>query len=78
MPRPNVRVDVSVEDKPWNRGHQSVRTDSDGRFRITGLLAGISYAIYMEDAASSITGLAVRSGETRDLGDLRPDAKAAN
>ncbi len=78
MPRPNVRVDVSVEAKPWGRGHQSVRTDSDGRFRITGLLAGLSYALYMEDAPDRITGLAVRSGETRDLGDLRPDAKAAN
>ncbi len=78
MPRPNVRVDVSVDAKPWGRGHQSVRTDSDGRFRITGLLAGLSYALYMEDAPDRITGLAVRSGETRDLGDLRPDAKAAN
>ncbi len=77
MPRPNVKVDVSVEAKPWNRAHQRVHTDSDGRFRITGLLAGLSYALYMENAPDSITGLAVRSGETRDLGDLSPDTKVA-
>ena len=72
MPRPNVRVDVSVDAKPWGRGHQSVRTDSDGRFRITGLLAGLSYALYMEDAP----GPHHRPG--RALGrDARPGRPAA-
>jgi hypothetical protein len=75
MPRPNVRVFSSVDGKPFGRQHQNVHTDSDGRFRITGLLAGLSYILYIEDAPDRITGLAVRSGETRDLGDLTPDTK---
>jgi len=76
MPRPNVRVYVSIDAKPNGREHQNVRTDSDGRFRITGLLGGLSYAVYVEDTGNRITGLVVRSGETRDLGDLSPDTKA--
>jgi len=75
MPRPNVRVSVSVDAKPHGTHHQDARTDSDGRFRITGLRAGVSYVLEMQDATARVNGLLVRSGETRDLGDLRPDTK---
>ena len=77
MPRPNVRISVSVEAKPFARHHQDVRTDSDGRFRITGLLAGLSYSLHVPDAKDQVSGLTVRTGETRDLGDLGPETTIA-
>ena len=73
-PRPNVRVSSSVE---LGLAHQDTRTDADGRFRITGLLPGLSYGLYIENAPEGMTGLTVRSGEVKDLGDLRADNEAS-
>ncbi|AGA30567.1 hypothetical protein Sinac_6491 [Singulisphaera acidiphila DSM 18658] len=76
IPRPNVKVSASVEQKPVNWHHADTKTDSDGRFRITGLLTGLSYTLYAP-AAQEINGLIVRPGEARDLGDIGPDTRAS-
>jgi hypothetical protein len=70
-PRPNVGVSSSVQLRPIGLAHQQTRTDADGRFRITGLLPGLSYGLGVEYASEGMTDLTVRSGEVKDLGDLR-------
>jgi hypothetical protein len=49
-----------------------VRTDRDGRFRVEGLVPGVTYRI-ADGERNVISGdLSVKAGETKDLGDLRP------
>jgi hypothetical protein len=74
-PRPNVGVVAVVQvgvDSP-NPGRSEVRTDADGRFRIAGLIPGPSYIVATGDSAYRQTDITVRSGEVKDLGDLRTD-----
>ncbi|MGO9115913.1 MAG: carboxypeptidase-like regulatory domain-containing protein [Thermoguttaceae bacterium] len=66
-------------EHPWSG--MEIKTDPQGRFAIKGLAPGVAYDI---DAAKQpdkgaepwigriATGIVVRSGETKDLGDLTP------
>ena len=52
--------------------HQMVRTDADGRFRITGLLPGLTYTLTGDTVPPTGVGeITVRIGEVKDLGDLK-------
>jgi len=53
------------------------QTDGDGKFRVEGLVPGMKYTLGTLDAASGLItaaafeNLVLKSGETRDLGNLR-------
>ena len=51
-----------------------IELEDDGRFRIVGLLPGLTYSFRLttvrDPVAEPITGLTVEAGETKDLGDL--------
>jgi RNA polymerase sigma factor (sigma-70 family) len=58
-------------------GFSGVRTDKDGRFRITGLIPGLTWRNVYVQEGNELTGRVLREvtfrpGETRDLGDLKP------
>ena len=71
---------------PWYRflGKDAI-TDRDGRFRLTGVLPGVSFNLYVSDGdlakertlVDQRSGLAVHAGKTKDVGELkaRPAAK---
>jgi protocatechuate 3,4-dioxygenase beta subunit len=74
-PKPNVEVVALFHHDQFRFGSfgvQGVRTDVDGRFRITGLVPGATYNLGGLDVprkgAESFT---VRIGEVKDLGDLK-------
>jgi hypothetical protein len=57
---------------------QAVVTDNEGRFRLKGLAAELNYDAGINSGRQGLTGFAfksksVRSGETRDLGDVRTE-----
>lgn len=74
-PRPNAAVSSSIET--LTQAHQQTRTDADGRFRITGLLPGLSYGLGIDNGSKTTSGITIRSGEVKDLGDLRAGNKAS-
>jgi RNA polymerase sigma factor (sigma-70 family) len=55
------------------------QTDKDGRFRIEGLAPGMQYTLAVvqngKPTAQLFTGLTVKSGESRDLGDIQAKRK---
>jgi RNA polymerase sigma factor (sigma-70 family) len=64
--------DLQVGSLPKN----SFPVGKDGRFRIEGLLPGLKYSIAVSDGGNRLLGrlvnnLTVKSGETKDLGDVR-------
>jgi hypothetical protein len=75
QPKRNVEVMAMIQHESLRSGGfgaDVARTDVDGRFRITGLIAGVTYRLSGLDvprmAAMDIT---LRIGEVRDLGDLK-------
>src|SRR5262245_4617184 len=51
-----------------------VRTDVDGRFRITGLIAGVIYRLGGLDLPQrSLGDITVRIGEVKDMGDIKDE-----
>jgi hypothetical protein len=80
--RPLAKVDVLVQfrpskDTPPFQGHyhsRSFQTDAEGKFRIDGLTAGVSYSgmvqrqVYVQPIFDD---LSLKSGEVKDLGDLK-------
>jgi Carboxypeptidase regulatory-like domain len=47
------------------------RTDKDGKFRIDCLAPGVKYGIVLAATRGELaSGITVKSGETKDLGDL--------
>jgi hypothetical protein len=70
-PMTNVVIDI---------GHLlRVRAGKDGKFRIDGLSRGLKYSVrvikdpgyVLEISGKDVTDLAIKPGETRDLGDIR-------
>jgi hypothetical protein len=55
---------------------KDIPVDEDGRFRIEGLVPGLQYEGRVADRpkiiGSAFKGLRVGSGETKDLGDVKP------
>ena len=63
-------------DGRYRRMNPYFPTDQDGRFRIEGLAPGIKYCPWVWDQDGELLGelianVTVRSGETKDLGNLR-------
>ncbi len=74
-PKPNVEVMAFARHEQLRfggYGTQVARTDVDGRFRVTGLVAGLRYSLAGLDlprrGAEEFT---VRIGEVKDVGDLK-------
>ncbi len=74
-PKPNVEVIAFIQHDQFQFGGygiENVRTDVDGRFRITGLLAGLTYRLGgLNLPAKGAGDITVRIGEVKDLGDLK-------
>jgi RNA polymerase sigma factor (sigma-70 family) len=73
-PRANVELDVSirVRGNSWD-GYSlpgKIKTDQEGRFRVGTLLPGYSFELY-DRRGTFRFGDGLRSGETKDLGDVR-------
>jgi hypothetical protein len=69
MPADNVKLKMGFVHKSY------YQTDKEGRFMIEGLVPGMNYNI-VNLSASEIRGyvarlISVKSGETKDLGDVR-------
>jgi hypothetical protein len=75
-PRPDVELELRFHSKqersdfPWSGySPEPIKTDSEGRFRIEALLPG--YEFRLSDDKGELTFAELRSGETKDLGDVR-------
>jgi hypothetical protein len=79
--RPLAHSDITVRFQPANdvapRPHsRPVRTDARGQFRIDGLVPGMPY--HGDAGPTGLYGrfifdnLSLKSGETKDLGDVKP------
>ena len=69
VPADNVKLKIGFVHKGY------YKTDKEGRFKIDGLVPGMNYNV-VSVSASEIRGYVVRlvsvkSGETKDLGDVR-------
>jgi hypothetical protein len=78
-PRTSVELFSTIPDKPDpERGAlegNSIPVDSGGRFRIEGLVPGVKYDALASDkstvSGTALDGVQVKSGETKDLGDVK-------
>lgn len=57
--------------------HRATRTDAEGRFQLTNLVAGLQYSIDHKVQKGGVrqqyyVGVKVKAGETKDLGDVKP------
>jgi RNA polymerase sigma factor (sigma-70 family) len=73
-PRVNIELVLSFRTKGWKAWHdylpQTVKTDSDGRFRIKVLATDLEYRL--KDSTGEVSfGDGLRSGQMKELGDLR-------
>ena len=71
--KPQAAVLLQIADGALPNGaHQ---TDKDGRFRIEGLASGVKYTLDVmhngKPAGRVFAGLAIKAGETKDLGDTQ-------
>jgi RNA polymerase sigma factor (sigma-70 family) len=65
------------KDAPLHMHSRDLRTDADGKFRIEGLLPGLSYSATVLPPEQRYRGaifeeLSLKAGETRDLGKVKP------
>jgi hypothetical protein len=71
--KPRVGVELVFAGNPVL--NHAIRTDADGRFRIVGLLPGAKTTVDVKENGTvtgrAIDGLALKTGESRDLGDVR-------
>jgi hypothetical protein len=74
--RPRAGVELEVSFRPKGERYWSgyfpklLKTDREGRFRVGALLPGCEYAL-TDDGKGSSPFAAPRSGQTKDLGDVR-------
>jgi RNA polymerase sigma factor (sigma-70 family) len=77
-PRADVELKLSFRGKErqvWHRySTQGIKTDRDGRFRVTALLPGRKFRL-SDDERGLNFGDGLRSGYTKDLGDVRMAAE---
>jgi hypothetical protein len=70
-PQPDVLLQVAAGVLP----NAQFQTDKDGCFRIEGLAPGAAYTLDVvkngKSAGRVFTGLAIKAGETKDLGDIQ-------
>jgi len=76
-PRAGVALWVNFKPKGWggwfDYSPESITTDREGRFRIAALLPDYEFRL-SEDLGVLQFGAGLRSGETKDLGDVRTEA----
>jgi protocatechuate 3,4-dioxygenase beta subunit len=73
-PRGGVELEVSFrlpEGRHWDDYCQRITTDREGRFRIEALLPGYEFRLSDGKGEWPLSGT-LRSGQTKDLGDLKP------
>ncbi len=74
QPRAGVELEVMVQPKGWGDWYgyspEPIKTDREGRFRIEALLPGREFRLKGDKGELPFMG-ALRSGETKDLGDVR-------
>src|SRR5262249_12130791 len=82
--RPLAHAEIAVqfrlaEDSPLRpppAHSRAFRTDAAGKFRIDGLLPGVSYRAEVRSAGQYprviFDDLSLKGGETKDLGDVKP------
>ena len=74
--RPWDRAELSVSFRPkgtsseWRHFAQDIETDREGRFSIKALLPGYEYHLWKRKGEFTF-GEGLRSGETKDLGDVQ-------
>jgi hypothetical protein len=74
-PRAGVQLEVSFRPKAWqwqswvDYSPKGITTDQDGRFRVEALLPGCDFRL-SDDKGELPFGDGLRSGETKDLGDV--------
>ena len=69
-PKPNARMVVVIRGERIPVGHENIQTDAEGRFRTTGLIPGLKYAVVGE-RSELVHDISVRIGEVKDLGELK-------
>src|SRR5262249_33851339 len=69
-PKSNSGVAVIINADPFPMRHENIKSDADGRFRTTGLIAGLKYRLTGDDGRL-VNDVSVRIGEVKDLGDLK-------
>jgi protocatechuate 3,4-dioxygenase beta subunit len=73
-PRAGVELEVRFRPKGWGGWVDylpgSIRTDREGRFRVAALLPGYEFRL-SDDEGKLPFGGALRSGQTKDLGDVK-------
>jgi hypothetical protein len=72
-PKPNTGLSSIITAYKMRMAHQDAKTDADGRFRITGLIPGLTYVLSSDDLPESVRekDITIRIGEVKDLGDLK-------
>ncbi|HEX5269030.1 MAG TPA: carboxypeptidase-like regulatory domain-containing protein, partial [Gemmataceae bacterium] len=80
--RPLAHLSITVtfrrsKDEPLEMHSRDLRTDAEGKFRIDGLLPGMSYSadVHPPDTnyhQSLFEGLTLKAGESKDLGTVKP------
>jgi hypothetical protein len=77
---------LGPDGQPWKSQHLSiyyrsgdslknylpgeVRSDNHGRFRVEGIIPGLTYQVYVA-VGSWVEGLVLKPGEVKDLGDVK-------
>ena len=80
-PRADAELELSFRPKKkrawFDYFPDRIKTDREGRFRIEGLLPDYEFRLKGSKGEFSFGGATLRSGQTKDLGDvqLKPAAK---
>jgi hypothetical protein len=69
-PRPRLVLGIylTASTEPINHLPEAVRTDAEGRFKLTGLIPGVSYVIATNDGEQVLGWYRLSPGQTKDLG----------
>jgi hypothetical protein len=59
---------LTVSTEPIYHLPEAVRTDAEGRFKLTGLIPGVSYVIMANDGEQVLGWYRLTPGQTKDLG----------
>jgi hypothetical protein len=70
-PKANARLVVVIRGESLPFEHETVKTDAEGRFRTTGLIPGLKYAVIGDGGSDLVQDVSVRIGQLKDLGDLK-------
>jgi RNA polymerase sigma factor (sigma-70 family) len=69
------RAGVLLHVPGWLLSTDNLQTDRDGRFRVEGLVPGVAYTLEIIQNGNPVgqvfTGLTLKAGETRDLGNVK-------